>query len=66
MGASLWSLLIFSLIIIIWLVPLFIVASSNKVSGTEKLAWIIAMIFISWFSFILYLLLAPIKEKAPE
>lgn len=56
-------LLILAGIALVWIVPIFIILRSNKTSGTEKLAWILAIIFISWFAFIFYLLLAPIKKK---
>ncbi|MBZ4044567.1 PLDc N-terminal domain-containing protein [Flavobacterium hibisci] len=36
---------------------------SRKTTGGEKLAWILAVLFISWFAWIFYLLLAPIKKK---
>ena len=49
--------------LIIWLLPVIIILSSKKTSGTEKLAWILAVIFISWFAWIFYLLLAPVKKK---
>lgn len=48
---------------LIWLLPLIIVVSSSKTTGSEKLAWVLAVIFISWFAWIFYLLLAPIKKK---
>lgn len=54
------------LIALIWLMPFLIVITSSKVSGTEKLAWLLAMIFISWFAWIFYALLAPIKEERRE
>jgi hypothetical protein len=58
------ALIVFALIVgIIWLLPLWIIASSSKTTGSEKIAWILAVIFISWFAFIFYLLLAPIKRK---
>jgi len=37
--------------------------SSRKTSGNEKLAWILAVLFISWFAWIFYLLLAPLKRN---
>lgn len=48
---------------IIWLLPLIIILFSNKTKGIEKLAWILAVIFISWFAWFFYLLFAPIKKK---
>ena len=46
-----------------WLLPIIIIASSRKTSGGEKLAWLLAVLFVSWFAWIFYLLLAPIKKK---
>jgi hypothetical protein len=47
----------------IWLLPILIIATSDKTTGGEKLAWILAIIFLSWFAWIFYFLLAPIKER---
>lgn len=46
----------------IWLLPILIIAASDKTTGGEKLAWILAIIFLSWFAWIFYFLLAPLKE----
>lgn len=56
-------ILIGLLLFFIWLFPLLIIISSDRTSGSEKLAWLLAVIFISWFAWIFYVLLAPIKEK---
>ena len=47
----------------IWLLPILIIAGSDKTTGGEKIAWILAIIFLSWFAWIFYFLLAPLKEK---
>jgi hypothetical protein len=47
----------------IWLLPILIIAFSSKTSGAEKLGWILAVIFISWFAWIFYMLFAPIKKN---
>lgn len=47
----------------IWILPLLIILFSSKTSGSEKLGWILAMLFISWLAFIFYLLLAPVKKR---
>jgi len=47
----------------VWLLPILIIASSDETTGGEKLAWILAIIFLSWFAWIFYFLLAPLKEK---
>ena len=46
----------------LWLLPILSIASSNRTSGNEKIAWILAIIFISWFAWIFYMLLAPLKR----
>lgn len=51
--------------VFIWLLPILIIASSDKTTAGEKLAWILAIIFLSWFAWVFYFLLAPVKEK-PE
>ena len=48
---------------IIWVLPILIIASSEKTTGGEKLAWILAIIFLSWFAWVFYFLLAPIKPR---
>jgi len=47
----------------IWMLPVLMIVLSRKTSGSEKLAWILAVFFVSWFAWIFYLLLAPIKRK---
>jgi len=49
MEGSGFSMLIFlGVIVFIWLLPLLIIISSSKTTGREKLAWVLAVIFISW------------------
>ena len=48
------------LFMFIWLLPIILILRSDKTSGAEKLLWLIAVLFISWFAWILYMLLAPI------
>jgi hypothetical protein len=47
----------------IWFLPILIIVCSNKTTGGEKLAWILAIVFLSWFAWIFYFLLAPIKRR---
>lgn len=49
--------------LLIWLLPILIIACSDKTTGMEKLAWILAIVFFSWFAWIFYFLLAPIKAR---
>ena len=50
------ALLLFGLIVFVWFLPILSILSSSKTSGNEKLAWILAVLFISWFAWIFYLL----------
>lgn len=52
-----------AIIALFWLVPIIHIASSSKVSGTEKLGWILAVVFVSWFAWIFFLIFAPIKKN---
>ena len=62
-GSDYSILLVLGLKGFIWALPILIIISSGKTTGSEKLAWVLAVIFISWFAWIFYLLLAPIKKK---
>jgi membrane protein YdbS with pleckstrin-like domain len=44
----------------VWLIPLVAILLSSRTSGGEKVAWLLAVVFISWFAWIFYLLLAPL------
>jgi len=57
------GLLFILVIVLVWFLPLIIIITDNKTSGNEKLAWVLAVIFISWFAWVFYLLLAPIKQR---
>ncbi len=50
-------------IFFVWLLPILIIADSEKTCGGEKAAWILTIIFLSWFAWIFYFLLAPVKPK---
>ncbi len=47
----------------IWLLPIWIIATSDKTTGFEKIAWILAIVCLSWFAWVFYFFLAPIKPK---
>ena len=49
--------------LIVWIIPIILIGVSDRTSGGEKLAWILAVIFVSWFAWIFYLLLAPLKSR---
>jgi len=48
-------------VFLIWLLPVFIIAASDKTTRGEKFCWILAIIFLSWFAWIFYFFLAPLK-----
>ncbi|NVJ65809.1 MAG: hypothetical protein HWE16_04920 [Gammaproteobacteria bacterium] len=50
-------------IILLWLVPIVAIAASNKTHGAEKAGWILATLFISWFAWIVYLIVAPVQSS---
>lgn len=48
---------------LVWLLPIIIILSSSKTGCGEKVAWLLAVLFISWFAIVFYFLLAPLKDK---
>ena len=50
------------LILFIWFMPMALILRSDKTTGMEKLVWILLLLFFSWFSWILYLVIAPVAE----
>lgn len=47
----------------VWFLPILFILVSDRTDGKEKFAWILAVIFITWFAWVFYLLLAPIKQR---
>lgn len=62
-STSLSVLILFGVIAFVWMVPVLSILFSSKTSGGEKIAWLLAVFCISWFAWIFYLLLAPIKRR---
>lgn len=50
-------------VLAIWVLPIWIIATSDKTTGFEKCAWILAMFCLSWFAWIFYFFLAPLKPR---
>jgi O-antigen/teichoic acid export membrane protein len=50
-------------VLAIWILPLWIIATSDKTNGYEKIAWLLAMVCLSWFAWVFYFFLAPIKPR---
>jgi hypothetical protein len=46
-----------------WVLPIWIIATSDKTTGFEKIAWLLAMLCLSWFAWIFYFFLAPLKPR---
>lgn len=55
-GATLLALLA-------WMAPILLILRSDRTSGAEKLLWLLAVLFVSWFVWIFYALLAPLDER---
>ncbi len=51
------------MVIAIWVLPIWIIASSEKTTGFEKIAWLLAMVCLSWFAWVFYFFLAPLKPR---
>ena len=56
-GVSIFAL------VAIWLLPFITVLFSSRVSGSENFAWLLGIVFVSWFAWIFFLLLAPVKSE---
>jgi len=50
-------------VFLVWLLPILIIASSDKTTKGEKICWILAIICLSWFAWIFYFFLAPLKPR---
>jgi O-antigen/teichoic acid export membrane protein len=59
LGLGVGTLLV---VLVVWLLPIILILTSNKTSGAEKLFWLLAVVFVSWFAWILYMLLAPLGK----
>ena len=60
---SLLAVSVLVLIFLIWLLPIILVARSDRTQGDEKLAWVLLITFVSWLAWIFYLLLAPLNKN---
>jgi hypothetical protein len=52
-----------ALAVFIWVLPILLIARSDKTSGLEKAVWILLILFFSWFAWIFYMLLAPLEPE---
>ena len=49
--------------VLLWLLPIVIIAASDKTSTSEKVLWILAIVLLSWFAWILYFFFAPVFDR---
>ena len=49
--------------VLLWLLPIVLIAASDKVGTAERVLWILAIIFLSWFAWIFYFFFAPVFDK---
>jgi hypothetical protein len=48
---------------LLWLLPIVLIAASDEVGTAEKLLWILAIVFLSWFAWIFYFFFAPVFDR---
>ena len=60
---SFFTIIFILFIILIWALPIIFISKSNRTQGGEKVAWVLAVIFVSWLAWVFYLLLAPLKNS---
>jgi hypothetical protein len=48
---------------LLWLLPIVLIAVSDKVGTAEKILWILAITFLSWFAWIFYFFFAPVFDR---
>jgi len=60
LGLGLFGIL---LLAFIWWLPVILIVRSSKTTGIEKLVWVLLIFFFSWFSWLLYLMIAPVGDK---
>ena len=62
--SGLFAFAAFLLCALIWLLPIVLIAASDRTGEKEKFAWILAVVFITWFAWVFYLLLAPLNKPS--
>lgn len=56
------GIVVFIFVGILYLIPITAILLSSRSRGGEKIAWLLAVIFVSWFAWIFYMLLAPLND----
>ena len=59
-----FGLLMTVAVLAIWILPFWIILTSDKTCGLEKFCWLLAMICLSWFAWIFYFFLAPLQPRS--
>lgn len=55
--------LLMLLAMVVWILPLVLILRSDRTEGLEKAIWVLLVLFVSWFAWIVYWLLAPLADK---
>lgn len=58
-----YQLFTFILATVVWFIPVIVMYVSDKTKGSEKFTWVFATIFVSWFTWIFYIMFAPFSEE---
>lgn len=58
-----FALLCGGIFLVFWILPIWIIATSDVTTGGEKIAWLLAIVFLSWFAWVFYFFLAPLKPR---
>ena len=61
---SIWLVLFIFIGVGLWFLPFALIIGSNKTSGKEKVVWLLALFFISWFARIAYIVFAPLGSDS--
>lgn len=48
-----------SVLIGVWITPLVFILKSDRTTGLRKIIWVLALIFVSWFAWLAYIVLVP-------
>jgi hypothetical protein len=55
------------LAVALWFLPILLILRSDQTNGAEKLFWVLAVCFVSWFAWLGYALFAPLGgRRKPE
>jgi len=61
-SAILYVIVVLALGLTVWLYPVYYISKSQIIVGrNERLAWMLACLFLSWLGLIFFFLLAPLK-----